>query len=111
MFDETTYVFFFFLLQMRCYETGCKADLKEPCGHDSCRAHAHCSVEVGGTLVWFHEGCSLCFDYWQTVVSPSVSLYSYCIRIFYILEMTFSIETSKIYFTFRITHVYISLLL
>ena len=58
---------------MRCEVEGCKADLREPCGHAACRAHTNCSFDVGGNLAWHPDLCSVCWNQWSVVVSPSVS--------------------------------------
>ena len=62
-----------FHLQTRCEEANCKADLKDPCGHVTCRAHSYCAFEVDGVLVWYPEGCEVCYSFWDSLTNPQSS--------------------------------------
>ncbi|XP_068203015.1 uncharacterized protein [Palaemon carinicauda] len=37
---------------VHCQETACTAVLQQPCGHEVCRSHAGCAVQVADLLVW-----------------------------------------------------------
>ncbi|XP_068230250.1 uncharacterized protein [Palaemon carinicauda] len=58
---------------VHCQETACTAVLQQPCGHEVCRSHARCAVQVADLLVWHPDGCEICYALVSDVTSDSVS--------------------------------------
>ena len=55
----------------------CRADLLEPCGHDTCRVHAECAeLFPPGSLVWHPERCHFCYAQVDVLQDEKVSFSS-----------------------------------
>ncbi|XP_068206677.1 uncharacterized protein [Palaemon carinicauda] len=51
--------------------TACVAVLHQPCGHNVCRSHAHCSLQVDDLAVWHPDNCPVCYKLVSTLTSES----------------------------------------
>ncbi|XP_068243699.1 uncharacterized protein [Palaemon carinicauda] len=58
---------------VHCHETACTAVLQQSCGHEVCRSHARCAVQVDDLLVWHPEGCDICYVLVSDLTSDSTT--------------------------------------
>ncbi|XP_064078895.1 uncharacterized protein LOC135196207 [Macrobrachium nipponense] len=42
--------------------TACAAGLQQACGHEVCRSHAPCAVQVDDLMVWHPDACETCYE-------------------------------------------------
>ncbi|XP_068207720.1 uncharacterized protein [Palaemon carinicauda] len=53
--------------------TACAAVLQQPCGHEVCRSHADCGIQMDDLIVWHPDNCLVCYDLVTTLSSESSS--------------------------------------
>ncbi|XP_068227406.1 uncharacterized protein [Palaemon carinicauda] len=53
---------------VRCRMTACAAVLQQPCGHEVCRSHADCGIQMDDLIVWYPD-----YDLVTTLSSESSS--------------------------------------
>ncbi|XP_068210358.1 uncharacterized protein [Palaemon carinicauda] len=58
---------------VRSQMTACAAVLQQACGHDVCRSHAHCAVQVNDLIVWHPDNCVVCYGLVSTLTADSSS--------------------------------------
>ncbi|XP_064114474.1 uncharacterized protein LOC135220844 [Macrobrachium nipponense] len=61
----------FTLQVVRCQMTACAAVLQRACGHEVCRSHAPCAVQVDDLVVWHPDACEICYGLVADITTDS----------------------------------------